>query len=739
MNLHSTFRTGSRRRLLANSLVAAALLFGSAGGLASAQSITPTSLATTMTAESYRVKFDNNRLSIRDAVTGREIVTNDHMTLLRGGECSGEVHVEPKPDGADVVLTVRNTTDSPKAPPQLQVTRLPFRDIDAWDFRHGSTKFQFPYPTQWLGALALGVTQVDYPGDAYSPVMVFSDATHTVGVSMIYDVIGYNHSVTMDLVATKPTDAFPQGGYFVRVDLRSMVPANTTRTYRMSVRVARQNQHWLRTLIPYRDHFRQTFGGVQYQARRKPVRGSAWSNTAWINSANPRGMAYWDHPQGVGRYVDRTLEWMNLHNYDESMLWAITGLFSSYPLLNYPAIFATGVDDVPALAATLPELRRLAANGRIFGLWWGNSARYMPYWNCTWEESPLIDPDNRVHREFMMRELDRAVAMGAMSIGLDAYVEGSPAMQYRMLYAMHQRHPNVKFITEISGADFAHTLAASWYWAKDVQSPDYLAHFIVPGHESWACPIYQHFPGLNEVDVVRMFERVAASGFTIIDGWGIPNRPSFTSSDLGPNVIPAELYLAPALARTNFDVGFTLSGVNTSDAVVVAPPPPPAPPPDPNVPPPPPPPPPPALPPPPAVVVPVTVLPTLSDEPMVVARATSAPVSVQSDIEIAATGGGGGGGGGFGGGGGGGSGGGGGGLGGGGGGGGGGGAGGGVGGVAGSGPGTESAPSAAAPGRDRPPLVFMSPEAAERFANRPARAEITMPNNSRPGSGGARR
>lgn len=564
-----------------------ALMLG-AGSTANAQQMTEGLLTSTITAENYRVKFDNHRLSVKDLVTGRDLVKDDHSIAFIAGECDGDLKVEAKPDGVDFIITAKNETGTAKRPPCLAISRFLFSDIETWNFRHGSRKMAVQFPTFAEGASAnKAILRHNYPRDAYSPVVVFSDASHSVGISIMYDAVGYDQEATVDLIATKPGPTSPGNGYFVVTSLVGKVPANSTRTYRVSVRFARQGQHWLRTLAPYRDWFRQTYGGVQYVADRRPVLGTSFADMGYISPANPRGFGF---PRarpdiyGYGEIVNRTNEIISGLGYERIMVWAVSGLNQNHTLLNYPYRFATGVDTQPSLQQSANELRRLGEGGRNIGFWWGLSSQVTaPGWDTGSEE--MFDPSNSSHVLAATTEMDRAVQLGATTIGLDAFVMASPGAQYRLLHMLHQRYPQVKFISEVSACDYLHTLGGTWHYGIDVSGPDFLAQFIVPGHETWAGTNASQWGHLTLAEDIAKTTQIASWGFTVLDGIGITNRLAFRGTDVSAQVVPPDLYLPPAPARTGFQANLaTPPAPVTPPEPVVVPPPDPLPPPPPPLP-----------------------------------------------------------------------------------------------------------------------------------------------------------
>src|SRR5207249_3767796 len=137
-----------------------------------------------------------------------------------------------------------------------------------------------------------------YPGELYSPAVVLSNEDYAVGLSIQYPVLEARHEVRLGLTgipgaAGANTCAwvarFQLGGTTQRLAHGAEIGAGQTRTYVVSLRVCASPKEWVRTLLPYREFFRATYGGVRYARRPEPIMSVAMSDPALLSRQNARG------------------------------------------------------------------------------------------------------------------------------------------------------------------------------------------------------------------------------------------------------------------------------------------------------------------------------------------------------------------------------------------------------------------------------------------------------------------
>jgi hypothetical protein len=552
------------------------LCIGAASALAPAATsanIPPTSSSVSQmrTSDDYLVSWEGTvpnaptlglRATVFDARDGRALIRPDYSASLAQTPMQASLICTPTPSGFYLTLSVNNQTGQPQDVPLVVLSQFTtFQAVRIWDFRTGTSSSSFT-PT---GTLAT-VSTTDYPSDTYSPVLVFGDDRHTVGISLLYDVIAYDQSARMQLAFQPGVSPWFGPGYTIRCTVDGAVPPGAQRTYRYCVRFARAGTHWLHTLTPYRDHFRSTFGGVQYTFDPRPVMGVSLSILEQGSGDNRRAFSYaaTRRPDRFGfrPWVEAITEMSAQRHYPRTILWAVTGLWPDYPFANYPSTLFSGIENIPLMRDTLPLLAELPQRGLDVGYYWGQPTFVMRGWNNAGRDP--FNPDNPEHIRWAAAELDKARELGATAIGLDAFVVASPRTQYRWLWAMTRRYPEMKFVVELSGADFLHTIAANYYTDNQTAEPDTLAHFLNPGHETWMAGWMQRqarergVPRLTQEQMVEEALAFQRDGYVYIDLQGI-SMPLGASASLtvANSVIPPELRLDPAPPRTNYNPAIT--------------------------------------------------------------------------------------------------------------------------------------------------------------------------------------
>ncbi len=399
----------------------------------------------------------------------------------------------------------------------------------------------------------LTIHAANWPEEWYSPVMVFRDDRTTIGVSVMYDAVAYDQSIEMRLIGYRPAGDGPFApGMDLRLTLLGEVPAGQTRTYRVALRMAGPSMHWLETLVPYRDYFRETYGGVSYTADPRPVAGEAFAHEHLLAADNPRGF---QHPEmrpdlvGYGPWARSLRDNVPRRGFRRVMLWAVSGLYNEHRALNYPFNIITGVRGQEKMVRSLGELAAIAGPELSVGFWWGTT------WDIKrgWDDGRVerLDLNNPELVAIANRELDAMVTLNATMIGLDAFPVRSPGQLHRWLSAMRARHPHVTFITEVSGPDLLHVLAPTWVNAYDASGPDILAHFLVPGHETWAGVRYDVIEKrtgqkLDAFDRFAEARRLADAGYVVMDLYGIAVNERLNASPAAAEIVPGHLRLPPA-------------------------------------------------------------------------------------------------------------------------------------------------------------------------------------------------
>lgn len=458
----------------------------------------------------------NGQLELRDAATNAPICVPRGQQMIdppTEADIRSTVTVQPQPSGADVIFTFRNMGSQPKPLTRLSVGIFTLGQVVTYhdDYAKLSRPTQVDYET-YVGKA------YDYPNYLYSPAWVINNDQYAVGVSIQYPMMEYKHDVKVGLSSPwwQPLVNGEGGrGWQVnfmlsntgpnpwqQVQYQAMLQPDESRTYVVSVRVNKTPSDWIRTLLPYRNFFRATYGGVKYERRTNPVKGIGLSDESMLSADNPRGYnSYW-RPDRIGwsRFIN-SMDQMT-QGYDAIMLWLPGGVYYNNRQLNFPCQFST-----PWM--TSPEMMTIFDNnvgmpgfvrrtGKSLGYWWGQSSRVAADWDP--DEMLDLDPDNPERRRLALLELDLGVRAGGDMIGLDTFSHTyCPVWKlYPWLVEMRLRHPHVLFVTEPIVCDVLHTISPTFVsgWndfeahpSPDdfylIRNPNYLADFLLPGHEIW--------------------------------------------------------------------------------------------------------------------------------------------------------------------------------------------------------------------------------------------------------------
>ena len=521
------------------------------------------------------VAFDGRVLTLRDAARGEDLVAGGVEPVVGAGtRIRSTVEVRPATNGADLHVTLTNPEAEPLFAPPLAIDGIL---LDSGGFARrpiGDSLVDDVLRTSADGAIrAYGVS--NYPTSAYSPIQVLSDGNRHVGVSLLYPVRDYRHGVLMevnDLAPVAPgisrvrvlftlrssyaTDPFgvriEDDATFLAREPGALLAPGETRTYVIAVRVAPASASWLHTVVPYRNHFRAAFGPVRYAADPRPVMPLL---TAFIEYCPGAGFGLPASPEGFRPELDmlgtgwsRTAEQLlaaHATGLDRSMVWTPTGVYCPDPWdlalaneINYPDQFLTRMDELPALASTTDALRALPDAGMSLGFWWGRATTLRRPWTAR-VVRPL-DARDPASRALAFAEVDRAVALGATEIGLDAFADVNHGWNdwegYAWLRDLQAHAPSVRFVTEQLGSDMLHTLAPTFTVAAAgactadtscrpglsclcpdgseacaartcrQRGPDVLAAFLNPGHETWG--LGYDLPAESARDIVAQVARV---------------------------------------------------------------------------------------------------------------------------------------------------------------------------------------------------------------------------------------
>jgi len=487
-------------------------------------------------ADGYSVNRENTGLRFTDASNGRTLISPNGFSIVSDTQARTTITISNQPGGFDLVVTYTNPGSTPLPLGQINIGGIRFGQvIGSRDFAHDSKLVTYDHQNQ-----TRTFTSREYPADAYSPVLVISEGDYTIGASLNYPIAEYNHKIDIFFQSPMRTPNDNGRNWMLSFRLYDSLPAGQTRTYTVPVRVAKGNQHWLETLKPYREYFTSLYGGVQYTRDPRPVRGFHLSYTEFLSSTSQRGFYNANLDPSINGYGP----WANYirtnsvaNGFNRVMIWAPTGVYYTRRDDNFPCMFMTGGDSIPMLRNSQNLLRSIADAGIDVGYWWGYAQFVSP---GGWDTGhTMINVDNAAHLALAWREMDRAVSIGATTVGLDAFTLMDPAPALRYLRMLRERYPTVKFISEVSLADIFHVYAGTFVFGSQITSPNYLADFLVPGQETWyLCGYETARPGETEAQVrLREMRRAAEMGYVPLINTNIPITSDMLAAE-GWNALP---------------------------------------------------------------------------------------------------------------------------------------------------------------------------------------------------------
>ncbi len=510
-----------------------------------------------------------------DAADGTMIFdgTGTRIFEFQDPEIEFSTDLRAQPTGFDLVITCSNPTGVTHRLGSFVLGSFMLgQHIQYRDFRYAGKAIDADY-------LSYVVQAHLYPDSMYSPVWTLSNDRYTVGLSFLYPVLAYRHDVRVGMgspaASADPRD--PRRGWLMEfrvaahgdevgagvINYSAELSAGESRTYVIAVRVMRNPGEWIRTLTPYRNYFRDLYGGVKYQRDPRPVRPVLISSINDISPQNPNGFG-WNNARRPDVFGWRP--WVNAmlplaEQWGRLMIWAPSGLYNRDLGYNYPYQFTSHWLDDPETATATDPVNGLPVVGAAceLGLWWGFSSRVATVWNPTAADVHPFDPDNPNDVAAGFRELDLAAQAGATCVGLDTFSHYMcPSWKlHRWLRMMKARHPQIKFVVEAVASDILHNEAATYLCGYNfgtpngpgdlypVGTPHYLADFVNPGHEIWIAYFYNHqreygiavTPSLVESDA----RRFASWGYVPLMFEDFIAGPQDQAAESWLNTVPQDL------------------------------------------------------------------------------------------------------------------------------------------------------------------------------------------------------
>lgn len=447
-------------------------------------------------------------------------------------------------DGFDLVITVTNSSSVTRPIGHMRLTGLSFGSSPA------NTSAVYRDPQFGGKAVSLSGDDPDhnrqYPGRLYAPVHVLEVDGYTLGLSVQYPILEYEHTITFGTRYDNDawTILFIPNKYYINSSSNSAQDYNADaniapgeiREYVVSVRIHKSSccddtNEWVRTLRPYKRYFKALYGPVRYARDDDPVNGfniaapgqySLTNEYSFTHSSTRAPDDYgWYGSTGTNGWVPLMLEGSSQYGWDRTMLWAAGGRYPpATPNLNLPPQFTSewanmtnadtnDLDDYPN------------GSNRTLGLWWGHAGSYPDAWPAT--SLTTLDPANSTHTSFVTNEMQGALDADADEIGLDAFKVMKVWDSYWWLQELQDTYPGIRFITENQHCDLMHTLAPTFAEANNDDGYKYpegipLVDFLNADHEFWGQArrdlledYLGHAPSGTEIDT--FLNTVAGFGF----------------------------------------------------------------------------------------------------------------------------------------------------------------------------------------------------------------------------------
>lgn len=470
----------------------------------------------------------------------RNIVIHDDART--GTSVTPTIEFQAQPTGFDLLVTYENKTSETMGLGRLRLGVFTLgNNITFPDFRAICSPRKADYNT-------FRAQSGRYPRNMYSPAWVIANDELAVGVSIQYPIMEYKHEVRLMLQSPDGRRAEGEGGRGWMIELRlsnlggergnaklvdsGKIEPGQRQQYIISVRVTDHPHEWVRTLVPYRTFFRNTYGGVRYARDPRPVNAVSIANEWQISPDNLRGY--------LPRYRPDLNGWTRLitdidlrHGWPRVMVWVPTGMYDRDLENIFPYQFTTGWMDDPELATAVDQEDGfpVIARTKDLGLWWGRSLQVADQWNDDTLED--MDPDLPEHVTAAFAEMDLSQQAGATIIGLDTFTtDHTPIWKlYSWLKTLQDRYPKVRFCIEPRTCDILHTMAPTFFRGyadrseparmEDInilKNPFYLADFLLPGHETWGGMRYDGYTryfgySVSDEEVRRDVADIASKGY----------------------------------------------------------------------------------------------------------------------------------------------------------------------------------------------------------------------------------
>jgi len=531
------------------------------------------------------VAWVNSRVEMRDAETGEIILSPRAQPLHVAGDSDAVVptiDLVPVHGGFDLVYRFNNTENRVRPLGVLSVGIFTLGEhVVSRDFRRDGNEIQCDFSTspQFSGP-------VNYPQSVYSPVGVLRNDRYVIGMSLHYPVLEYKHDVNWRLWSpNNGANGNGEGGrgwamWFKlsdlgtenenqRMDYPAMLAPGEQRDYRVTIRVSKLGDDWMRTLLPYREYFHELYGPITYERNVKPVAQVHAAGEWELSTENPYGFLPQHGRPDLDGFGPFTSKIRNLRSaWTRAMIWKPSGVYVNHDEVGLPYQFTTNwFTSGTAMGDAIEQFSTVPTDQFKLGFWWGRSALVITRWNPQEQHIHQFDVDNPEHLVRGLAEVENAARAGATMIGLDNFMHyQAPQWElYEWLKIMQERYPHISFVGETRQPDFMHQIAPTFIRAtrKDLEEyvddldetyqvhrPMLLADFMLPGHETWALIsasdlawYYRRTP-TNE-ELLYEMHRLARLGYVSVIGFDTYPDDACDAAESWEYSVPADLRLEP--------------------------------------------------------------------------------------------------------------------------------------------------------------------------------------------------
>jgi len=454
--------------------------------------------------------YDNFGLWLSDESQYKVGGKSKHGTLIKPN-----IDVVTTTNGFDIVYTFKNNKKDTTSIGEFYLGNFNLNET----IYYRNTRYTFQEDT------IVAKKNIQYASDAriypdpssYSPITVIRDNNYIVGISFIYPVMDYKHSINQMFFGMFTDNK--RIGWNMNVQINKNINGQQyfesgelspgeQRIYKISIRVKKvvnAKNDWKEVIKPYKEYFDKEFGKVKYIKDDRPVLGYHGASEYFFSETNKYGFPYdkndnylASHPRRPDHYGFKpTAQYIKKLSISKHaarvMIWVPSGLYRTHQNLNYPYQFASQLEVISKSKSQLSRSKKicdailnyksLSKEMSELGMWWGHAGGISYRW-----DDAILPFNTRSQKDwsYAYKEIDMAKSLGVTCLGLDAFIEMPGWDQYLWLNTMRTRtNGSIKFIVEIYSFDIIHTLAGFMYADWNCKGYHELANYLVPGNEMW--------------------------------------------------------------------------------------------------------------------------------------------------------------------------------------------------------------------------------------------------------------